>query len=227
MTNRGPNEMNTNRRVDAVQGQTNRRPMPNARPAVQRGTSQRPVNSTRPAGARPMPKTRPVHAKQTVAESKGGALTAIVKNIKPILSVKQDKVETVKKKNSRPFPVSAVVIVTICTPLLMFTVFSYVQINEYTIEVASLKGELTDLVARRSELEVSLEEKNDMLEIERIATEEYGMDKADQLTKKHISLEQEDKIEEVEKEPTEDLTVVSGVMSAIAANFQGLWEYME
>jgi len=66
-----------------------------------------------------------------------------------------------------------------------------------------------------------------MLEIERIATEEYGMDKADQLTKKHISLEQEDKIEEVEKEPTEDLTVVSGVMSAIAANFQGLWEYME
>lgn len=216
MTERTPNQRNTDQRTRSIQGQTT------ARPNAQR------AGGTRPIQGRPVQRdARPVSRPETKQESKSSALSAIASNIKPILSVKQDKVETVKKKNSRPFPVSAVVIVTICTLLLMFTVVSYVQINEYTIEVASLRGELSDLVAEGNDLDVKLEQKNDMLEIERIAIEEYGMVKSDQLTKKHISLDQEDKIEVVETEPGEDMTVVSSVMSAIAANFQGLWEYME
>lgn len=147
--------------------------------------------------------------------------------LKPILRVKQDKVTTVRAKTKKPFPISAVVMVTICTLLLMFMVVSYVQINEYTIEVASLRGELTNLVGEKKDLALALEEKNDMLEIEKYATENLGMVKADHLTKKHISLDQQDKIEVVEGEPTDDLTVVSSVMSAIADNFRGLWEYME
>lgn len=212
MTGRGitPNNNNNNGVTRASRGQNNR-------PAANKRAVSAPKNTKAPVqkrGARP-------------AESKPTALSVIGENIKPILSVKQDNVKTVKKKTHKSFPVGAVVIVTICTLLLMFTVLSYVQINEYTIEVASLRGELSDLVEKRNDLEVSLEEKNDMLEIERIATEEYGMVKSDQLTKKHISLEQEDKIEVVETEPSEDMTVVSSVMSAIASNFQGLWEYME
>lgn len=213
MTERTPNQRNTAPDTRRIQSR------PDAR-----------TNAQRPSGARPVqsrPAQRPVSRPAVKEENKSSALSALATNIKPILSVKQDKVETVKKKNSRPFPVSAVVIVTICTLLLMFTVVSYVQINEYTIEVASLRGELSDLVAEGNDLDVKLEQKNDMLEIERIAIEEYGMVKSDQLTKKHISLDQEDKIEVVETEPGEDMTVVSSVMSAIAANFQGLWEYME
>lgn len=148
-------------------------------------------------------------------------------NLKLMLLYKQEAVTTVKAKSKSPFPISAVVMVTICTLLLMFLVFSYVQINEYTIEVASLRGELSDLAGEKKELTLALEEKNDMLEIEQYALENLGMVKADQLTKKHISLDQEDKIEVVETEPSEDMTVVSGVMSAIGENFKGLWEYME
>ena len=148
------------------------------------------------------------------------------KNIRPMLLVKDDNVTTVKAGKRKPFPVGAVVIVTICTLLLMFTVMSYVQINEYTIEVALLRGELTDLAGEKKELALAVEEKNDMLKIEQYAIENLGMVKADQLTKKHISLDQEDKVEVVETEPSRDATVVCGVMSAIGENFRGLWEYI-
>ncbi len=150
----------------------------------------------------------------------------IRKNLKPMLIFKQDKVKTVKEKTKRPFPISAVVMVTICTLLLMFLVLSYVQINEYTIEVASLRGELSDLAGQKKELALNLEQKNDMMAIEEYAKENLGMVKSDQLTKKHISLDQQDKVEVIETEPTEDVTVVAGVMSAIGENFRGLWEYI-
>ena len=117
--------------------------------------------------------------------------------------------------------------VTICTLLLMFLVVSYVQINEYTIEVASLRGELSDLVGQRKELALALEEKNDMVKIEQYAIDNLGMVKADQLDKKYITLDQKDKIEVVETAPAEDVTVVSGVMSAVGENFRGLWEYLD
>lgn len=188
------------------------------KPTMQKGHSaKRPVSKKMPAK-----KKQTVLSKELVLRKTG----TVLRNLMPMLSVKQEKVTTVKTKSSRPFPIGAVVIVTICTLLLMFTVLSYVQINEYTIEVASLKGELSDLIEERKELELSLEEKNDMLMIEEKANE-LGMVKSDQLTKKHISLDQEDKIEVVETEPGEDMTVVSSVMSAIAYNFKGLWEYME
>lgn len=191
---------------------------PSARPAGSNQSHRVPANKMQSARR---------NSNLPVKASKSSTISTITTGIKPMLRVKQDNVKTVKAKSKKAFPVSAVVIVTICTLLLMFLVFSYVQINEYTIEVASLRGELTDLVAQRKECDRKLEEKNDMLEIEKYATENLGMVKADQLTKKHISLEQEDEIEVVKPEPSEDLTVVSSVMSAIGENFSGLWEYME
>lgn len=192
-----------------------------------RNMNNRPAMQKANTVARPNTVKKAVPNKKTTATSDNllRNLLRVVINIMPMLSVKQERVSTVKTKNSRPFPVGAVVIVTICTLLLMFTVFSYVQINEYTIEVASLRGELSTLVETRKDLELSLEEKNDMVMIEEKASE-LGLVKSDQLSKKHISLDQEDKIEVVETEPGEDMTVVSSVMSAIASNFQGFWEYV-
>lgn len=173
---------------------------------------------------------RPVSGPRSVnlpAERKVSKLSTLRRNLRPMLLVRQDTVKTVKVGTKKPFPVAAVVMLTICTLLLMFTVMSYVQINEYTIEVALLRGELTELAGEKKELALALEEKNDMLEIEAYATENLGMVKSDQLTKKHITLDQEDKIEVVETEPSQDATVVSSVMSAIGSNFRGLWEYID
>ncbi len=161
------------------------------------------------------------------ANNSTSTFQAVKTQVAPMLLVKQDKVKTVKAKSRKPFPVSAVVMVTICTLLLMFLVVSYVQINEYTIEVASLRGKLTEMGTQEKELNLKLSEKNDLIAVENYATEELGMVKGDQLTKKYISLNREDKIEVVENQPSQDATVVAGVMSAIADNFTGLWEYME
>ncbi len=196
--------------------QNNNRRAQSGAPAYNRATAA-------PKGAR---SSAPVRAANLPAVTQTSKLSQIRKNLRPMLLVKQDRVTTVKAATKRPFPVGAVVMVTICTLLLMFTVMSYVQINEYTIEVALLRGELTDLAGEKKELALALEEKNDMLTIEQYATENLGMVKSDQLTKKHITLDQQDKVEVVETEPSKDVTVVSSVMSAIGENFQGLWEYV-
>ncbi len=197
--------------------QNNTKRVQSSAPAYNRSTAD-PTRVKRPASGH--------RSASLPAERKVSKLSAFRKNIRPMLLVRQDNVETVKVKTKKPFPVAAVVMVTICTLLLMFTVMSYVQINEYTIEVALLRGELTDLAGEKKELALALEEKNDMLKIEEYATANLGMVKSDQLTKKHITLDQEDKVEVVETEPTQDVTVVSSVMSAIGENFRGLWEYM-
>lgn len=136
-----------------------------------------------------------------------------------------EKLKTVKSSNRKPFPVSVVLLALIITGLFMFMILSYVQINEYTIEVSGLRSELSELAANRKELTYRIDEKNDMLEIEKYATENLHMVKADQLSKKHITIDREDKIEVVEPEPTEDHTVVTTMMSAVFSNFNGLVEY--
>ncbi len=215
-------------RQNRTNNQSRTVPGSNRRPAAVRGTSVRRVGTGNSVAKNPTQRqntsNRSVVRKTAVHNE--SAISMMKAFIKPMLAVEQDRVRTVKAKTRKPFPLGAVVMVTICTLLLMFLVISYVQINEYTIEVASLRGELADLVDERKELTLALEEKNDMVAIEAYATENLGMVKSDQLTKKHISLEQEDKIEVVETEPSQDVTVVTGVMSAIADNFTGLWEYI-
>lgn len=181
------------------------------------------TSANRARGHRPLSVNRAAHLPAAREPSK---LSEIRKNLKPMLLVRGENCKTVSVSAKRPFPISAVVIVTICTLLFMFLILSYVQINEYTIEVASLRGELSDLAGQKKELSLSLEQKNDMMAIEEYAKSNLGMVKSDQLTKKHISLDQQDKVEVIETEPTEDMTVVAGVMSAIGENFRGLWEYL-
>lgn len=166
----------------------------------------------------------------TVRESKKGARHAVTvlwkQGLSPMIYAKNDaRVKTVKAEKKKPFPVSAIFMSLVCTVLFMFMIVSYVQINEYTLEVSELRSDLADMIAEDKELTTALEKKNDMLTIEEMASE-LGMVKADQLTKKHITLTNEDKIEVVEPEPTEDDTVVTTVMSGIWKNFTGLREYL-
>lgn len=153
-------------------------------------------------------------------------LRSIGRGIVSIMSTRTNvRVRTVSNKTKKPLPVSAFVMAIICTLLLMFMIVSYVQINEYTVAVSELRSELGDMIDRDKELSLELEKKNDMLVIEQKAGD-LGMVKLDQLTKKHVSLTQDDKIEVVEPEPTYDSTVVTTIMSSIWQNFSGFWEYI-
>ena len=195
---------------------------PKGAPAAKSASARRaPAQTTKavaPAGNR-APARKKAPTRPTLAEN-GKKL------LRQVMSTKGGgKVKTVKSEKKKPFPMTALFMAILCTGLLMFMVVSYVQINEYTVEVASLRSELNDMVDQDKELSLALEKKNDMLEIERKAGE-LGMVKVDQLTKKHIALSQEDKIEVIEDEPSRDSTVVTTIMSSIIENFSGLWEYM-
>lgn len=137
------------------------------------------------------------------------------------------RLKTVKSAKRKPFPVAVILMALLVTGLFMFMIMSYVQISEYTLEVSGLRSDISDLAAQRKVLTYQIDEKNDMLKIEKYATENLNMVKVDQLTKKHIAIDREDKIEVVEPEPTEDSTVVTTMMSAFFSNFNGLWEYLK
>ncbi len=173
------------------------------------------------------PRSRAVVAAKDAKSGVSRAVSALWnQGISPMLHTKNDsRVKTVRAEKKKPFPVSALFMSLVCTVLFMFMIVSYVQINEYTLEVSNLRTDLADMVAEDKELTAALEKKNDMLTIEEMAAE-LGMVKADQLTKKHITLTNEDKIEVVEPEPTEDETVVTTVMSGLWENFAGLREYL-
>ena len=198
------------------------------RNAAQQEAQKRAESRARAASRKPQPKqSRAVVAANGVKNSVGHAVSVFWKQgLSPMLYTKNDaRVKTVRAEQKKPFPVSALFMALVCTVLFMFMIVSYVQINEYTLAVSQLRTDLADMAAEDKELSAALEKKNDMLTIEEMAAE-LGMVKADALTKKHITLTNEDKIEVVEPEPTEDETVVTTVMSGLWENFSGLREYL-
>ena len=198
------------------------------RNAAQQEAQKRAESRARAASRKPQPKqSRAVVAANGVKNSVGHAVSVFWKQgLSPMLYTKNDaRVKTVRAEQKKPFPVSALFMALVCTVLFMFMIVSYVQINEYTLAVSQLRTDLADMAAEDKELSAALEKKNDMLTIEELAAE-LGMVKADALTKKHITLTNEDKIEVVEPEPTEDETVVTTVMSGLWENFSGLREYL-
>ena len=147
-------------------------------------------------------------------------------NIKVVAAVNESpKVRTIKAKKSVPFPTSVVFVSVICTVLFMFMMLTMAQINEFTRDISTLDGKLSELKKQEEELRLSVELKNDLRVIEDSAVNELGMVKADEVNKHHIVIGNEDKIEVVEPETAED-SLMSTVMSSIGENFRKILEYI-
>ncbi len=183
-------------------------------------------------------KSKNVRKGQVSAKSKESAkintkTRALVKNhalesnnTKVVAAVKElPKIRTIKAKKTMPFPTSVVLVSVICTVLFMFMMLTMAQINEFTQDISALQSELSELQAIEEELKLNVELKNDLRVIEDAAVNEYGMVKADEVLKQYVVIGNEDKIEVVEPETTEN-SLVNTVMSAIGENFRELMEYI-
>lgn len=148
------------------------------------------------------------------------------KNNKVVSAVKTPKVRTIKSNKSVPFPTSAVFVSVICTVLFMFMMLTLAQINEFTRDISTLQGKLSELVKQEEELSLDIELKNDLRKVENAAVNELGMVKGDEVAKQYIVIGNEDKIEVIEPEPKEDDGLINTVMSAIGENFRDLVEYI-
>lgn len=168
-----------------------------------------------------------VSAKRNVksrAEVKSHALES--DNIKVVAAVKElPKVRTIKAKKTVPFPTSVVFVSVICTVLFMFMMLTMAQINEFTQDISTLQGRLSELQKQEEDLRLDVEFKNDLRVIESAAVNELGMVKADEVKKQYVIIGNEDKIEVIEPETTED-SLINTVMSSIGENFRQLVEYI-
>ena len=168
-----------------------------------------------------------VSAKKNVksrAEVKSHALES--DNIKVVAAVKElPKVRTIKAKKTVPFPTSVVFVSVICTVLFMFMMLTMAQINEFTQDISTLQGRLSELQKQEEDLRLDVEFKNDLRVIESAAVNELGMVKADEVQKQYVIIGNEDKIEVIEPETTED-SLINTVMSSIGENFRQLVEYI-
>ena len=148
------------------------------------------------------------------------------KDKKVVAAVKElPKVRTIKAKRTVPFPTSVVFVSVICTVLFMFMMLTMAQINEFTQDISALQGRLSELQKQEEDLRLDVEFKNDLRVIESAAVNELGMVKSDEVQKQYVIIGNEDKIEVIEPETTED-SLINTVMSSIGENFRQLVEYI-
>ena len=112
--------------------------------------------------------------------------------------------EGVKKRIPRGIiPVLAVV-----TLSLLMIVCASVMVSRASGEVSKLEKEIEKLEVVRDDLATDLEVKNNMLDIKRIAVEEYGMISGDYANSRYVDVTEEEKIEIIDTNEKEDNLLV-------------------
>ena len=79
--------------------------------------------------------------------------------------------------------------------LLIFLSLGYGKINEYTAEIEHLKSNITEQNNLSRMLEIQIDSRDDLREVEHEAVARLGMIKEENVPKKYISLERRDMIE--------------------------------
>ena len=126
-----------------------------------------------------------------------------------IFQPRRVRIETLADTDTKPFPFKIILTVTFCTALVMVVLYAYMRLNEYTNNLSYLSYQLSNLRAETNTLQAELVRREDLLSIEQTAAEVLGMVKVDVLTKKYVTIENEDKTEVVAKLEEEERRRVS------------------
>ncbi len=108
-------------------------------------------------------------------------------------------------------PLAVIFSCVLIAAVFMYMLSLYVQIEEYSYSIDQMQSEIAQLKEEATQLEVQLENKYDLDEVERIATTEYGMVAASSLPKKYVSVTNgEDLWQEPEQEEESFFSSVFG-----------------
>ncbi|MBQ4066036.1 MAG: septum formation initiator family protein [Clostridia bacterium] len=128
-------------------------------------------------------------------------------------------------------PVSATLIVGIVLfcAVVMMIIFSFAQISEFKKEISSLESQKQELTAEIDQLTLDIDVKNDIRQIEQIATEEIGMVKSNRVESKYISVAEGEKVvvPEATVNTEESYGIFSTMMSTVQSNWDRLMEYID
>ncbi len=102
-----------------------------------------------------------------------------------------------------------------------YLLYSHIALNEVSSNLLAAKADLTKLEGEADVLQVSIDSKNSIDEIERIATDELGMVKIENYQIQTINLLTDDTVEIIKDEPTD-----SSWWDGVVAEFNILLEYL-
>ena len=126
-----------------------------------------------------------------------------------------------RKLNIRGIRWSAVLCLVLFLAVGGYLLYSHIALNEVSSDLLAAKSDLTKLEGETGALQVSIESKNSMDEIERIATEELGMVKIENYQIQTINLLTDDTVEIIKDEPTGD-----SWWDGVVAEFNIVLEYL-
>lgn len=138
-----------------------------------------------------------------------------------------DEEEVVVKK--APVSASLIIGIVLFCAVVMMIIFSFAQISEFKKEISSLESQKQELYAEIDQLALDIDVKNDIRQIEQIATEEIGMVKSNRVESKYISVAEGEYIVVPEEagNTEEDYGIFSTMMSTVQSNWDRLMEYID
>lgn len=153
---------------------------------------------------------RAVRIPTTRADNASITRRRVLGNVKTRVELVTDR-DTTRK----PFPFAVILGCLAVTAMFMYTILLYSQIDDYTASISHLKGQIAQVQDEQTALELRLENQYDLDEIERVAVEEYGMVRADQLPKKYVSLAGKDVVEITKPEQASGLGKLLSVFASL------------
>lgn len=160
----------------------------------------------------------------TVAEETKG-LTAVKKRVCALPASVSEKLKAAvptwfdssapdASKEKRRYPVSAFAAIAAVAASLMLIVASSVLLTRAESNISRLQKQISTTSSEVAELRSDFEVQNDLLEIRRIAIEEYGMVEEDYLKMEYLSLSSSDEVEAYEEEREKNVSL-DAILSAI------------
>lgn len=134
------------------------------------------------------------------------------------VNVRAEAKDTARKRLSPVF----VALLGVVTVMIMFLVTQISDVYKTSNEIAQLENQLQTMQSEAEELKLKLDEKNDIREIEKIATTKLGMAKEDTMQRRYITLSDGERIEVIDNGESEESS--GGVMlSSIASAIENLF----
>ena len=108
--------------------------------------------------------------------------------------------DEVIKGEKKKMPLRLISTILVITLSLLMIVCSTVMVSRASGEISALEEKIESLDFEIKDLEGKLEQKNNMLDIKRIATEEYGMISAEYAASRYIDVTEEEKLVSLEND---------------------------
>ena len=128
--------------------------------------------------------------------------------------VKKQSEEMIVEGKKKKIPRGALPTMAIVTMSLLLIVSSSVMVSRATGDVDKLEYEIEQLQVEKKDLEGKLIENSNMIEIKRVAVEEYGMISGDYAMSKYLDVTRDEGIELLERKD-DDESLLERILKAI------------